>query len=181
MALASLGIGTSSAVPRSQLTPKLIVRESPIAGVGLYAVDRIELGEVCCRLAGRRMSDEEFGRYIAGRDHYSAFTIDEGVNLLQADDDPTTKGNHSCDPNMWLVDAVTVVARRPISRGDEATIDYALLTVDPTWTMRCDCRTALCRQVVTGNDWRRAELRTRYEGHWSPFIQQRIREASARA
>ena len=165
----------SASIPLWALNPKLIARESPIAGFGLYAANRIEGGEVCCRLAGELMTDAEFGRYIAGRDHYSALAVDEGVNLVQSDNDPTTKGNHSCDPNMWMADAVTVVARRPVPIGDEATIDYALLTVDPTWTMLCNCQTDLCRHVVTGNDWRLAELRARYEGHWSPFIERRIR------
>ena len=98
-------------MPQSELNPKLIVRESPIAGFGLYAIGQIERGEVCCCLAGEPMTDEEFGRYIATRDHYSALAIDEGVNLVQSDEDPATKGNHSCDPNMWMADAVTVITR----------------------------------------------------------------------
>jgi hypothetical protein len=164
-----------------ELNPKLVVQESPIAGFGLYAIGWIERGELCCRLAGELMTDEEFGRYVRGRDHYSALAIDEGVNLVQSDDDPTTKGNHSCDPNMWMADAVTVVACRPVRVGDEATIDYALMTVDPAWTMRCNCQTDLCRHVVTGNDWRLVELRTRYRGHWSPFIERRFRNAATSA
>ena len=150
MALASLGLGTSSVVPRSQLTPKLIVRESPIAGFGLYAVDRIELGEVCCRLAGRRMSDEEFGRYIAGRDHYNAFTIDEGVNVLQAEDDPTTKGNHSCDPNTYVKTIASkrlVLALRDIATGEEITYDYCINgSGDTVWT--CACGASRCRHMI---------------------------------
>jgi hypothetical protein len=69
----------------------------------------------------------------------------------------------------------TFVARRPIAAGDETTIDYALLTVEPTWSMACKCASALCRELVTGEDWRLPELRARYEGHWSPFIERRIR------
>jgi uncharacterized protein len=164
-----------------ELNPKLVVQESPIAGFGLYAIGWIERGVLCCRLAGEVMTDDEFGRYVRGRDHYSALAIDEGVNLVQSDDDPTTKGNHSCDPNMWMADAVTVVACRPVRVGDEATIDYALMTVDPAWAMLCNCQADLCRHVVTGNDWRLVELRTRYRGHWSPFIERRFRNAATSA
>lgn len=127
------------------------------------------------------MTDEEFGRYIVGRDKYSAMAVDEDLNLVQVDDDPTAKGNHSCEPNLWLADAVTIVARGPIPAGAEATIDYALLTVDRKWTMRCNCGTGACRHVVTGNDWRRKDLRARYAGHWSPFIERRIRAEDADA
>jgi hypothetical protein len=161
--------------PSSWLNPKLIVRESRIAGLGLFAIARVERGEVCCRLAGELMTDKQFRVYVSGRARYSALAVDERLHLVQSDDDPTTKGNHSCDPNMWLADSVAVVARRPITPGDEATIDYALLTVEPSWSMECKCGSVLCRELVTGEDWRLPELRARYEGHWSPFIDRRIR------
>jgi hypothetical protein len=161
--------------PSSWLNPKLIVRGSPIAGLGLFAIAPVERGEECCRLAGELMTDRRFREHVAGRARYSALAVDERLHLVQSDDDPTTNGNHSCDPNMWLADSLTVVARRPIVAGDEATIDYALLTVEPTWSMECKCGSALCRELVTGEDWRLPELRARYEGHWSPFIERRIR------
>jgi uncharacterized protein len=160
--------------PSSWLNPKLTVRESPIAGLGLFAIAPVERGEQCCRLAGELMTDNRFRLHVAGRARYSALAVDEQLHLVQSDDDPTTKGNHSCDPNMWLADTLTVVARRPIAAGDEATLDYALLTVEPTWSMECKCGSALCRELVTGEDWRLPELRARYEGHWSPFIERRI-------
>jgi uncharacterized protein len=174
--VASAKIGAVPAPgPSSWLNPKLIVRESRIAGLGLFTIAPVEHGEVCCRLAGELMTDERFRMHVAGRARYSALAVDERLHLVQSDDDPTTKGNHSCDPNMWLADSVTVVARRPIAAGDEATIDYALLTVEPTWSMVCNCGSALCRELVRGEDWRLSELRARYEGHWSPFIERRIR------
>jgi len=40
--------------------------------------------------------------------------------------------------------------------------------------MSCTCRAAQCRGVVTGADWKRADLQHRYEGHWPPGLQQRI-------
>jgi hypothetical protein len=161
--------------PSSWLNPKLIVRESPIAELGLFAIAPVERSEQCCRLAGELMSDNRFRVHVAGRARYSALAVDERLHLVQSDDGPTTKGNHSCDPSMWLADSLTVVARRPITAGDEATIDYALLTVEPTWSMVCKCGSALCRELVTGEDWRLPGLRARYEGHWSPFIERRIR------
>lgn len=161
--------------PSSWLNPKLIVRESPIAGLGLFAIACVECGEACCRLAGELMTDKRFRLHVAGRVRHSALAVDERLHLVQSDDDPTTKGHHSCDPNMWLADSLTVVACRPIAAGHETTIDYALLTVEPTWSMDCKCGSALCRELVTGEDWRLPELRARYEGHWSPFIERRSR------
>ena len=156
------------------LNPKLVVAASPIAGLGLRAVVEIAECEVCCRLGGTLMNDDEFASYIAGRDRYSALAIDEGLNLVQSDNDDTTKGNHSCDPNLWLRDARMVVARVGIAAGDEATIDYALMTVDPNWSMECNCGATRCRGRITGDDWRSPELQPIYREHWSPFIERRI-------
>jgi hypothetical protein len=120
------------------------------------------------------MDDPAFAAYVAGRPRYSALAVGEGTHLVQNDSDLATKGNHSCDPNMWMGDAVTIMARRRIDVGSEATVDYALMTVNEDWSMVCNCRSVLCRGVVRGGDWRRTDLRQRYRGHWSPFIEQRI-------
>jgi hypothetical protein len=111
-----------------------------------------------------------------GPDAHSSLAIGEGRNLVQDPDDPATYGNHSCDPNAWLVDEVTIVARREIAAGEEITIDYATMSGYEAWTMTCRCgaRQPECRRAVTGGDWRRADLQQRYASHWSPFLERRI-------
>jgi hypothetical protein len=44
--------------------------------------------------------------------------------------------------------------------------------------MDCACGSPLCRETVTGGDWRRAELRQRYGEHWIPMLLDRISAAS---
>jgi hypothetical protein len=34
--------------------------------------------------------------------------------------------NHSCDPNVWMIDEVTLAARRDIAKGEEVVADYAM-------------------------------------------------------
>jgi hypothetical protein len=75
----------------SWLNPKLIVRESQIAGLGLFAIAPAERGEVCYRLAGELMTDERFRVHVAGRASYSALAVDERLHLVQSDDDPATR------------------------------------------------------------------------------------------
>jgi hypothetical protein len=74
-----------------------------------------------------------------------------------------------------MLDARTVGARRDIAAGEELTVDYALFSVVPEWRMDCHCGSSRCRGVVTGNDWRLLELQQRYAGHFSPFINARMR------
>jgi len=109
-------------------------------------------------------------------------TVGEGLYLAARldpqEEDLTDYINHSCDPNVWMSDAVTLSARRFIAAGEELTIDYCLFEGDedhvPAWT--CRCGSAHCRGRFTGRDWRRADLQERYRGHFSPFVEARIRE-----
>ena len=160
--------------PASWLSPKLEVAPSQIEGLGLFATMVIRAGEPVAVMGGTVLSDAEFDAYRRTVDRYSAAAIGEGFNVVQDRDDPLSRGNHSCDPNLWMTDEVTIASRRDIGAGEEATVDYALMTVDTTWSMECRCRTSLCRGAVTGADWRRPDLQARYQGHFSPFIARRI-------
>ncbi len=85
-------------------------------------------------------------------------------------------GNHSCDPNLWMADPITLSVRRDIRPGEEITIDYAVLSDDPTWVMPCSCGTPLCRGLVRGDDWRRSDLQERYRSHMVPYLVRRFEE-----
>ena len=157
---------------RSWLDPRVDVRVSEIEGNGLFARAMIERDAVVASLRGRVLTDAEFDALTFEK--YSALAIGENQHLLLNADDPVTFGNHSCDPNLWMGDATTVIARRDIQPDEELTIDYALHTVSAAWSMPCRCGSPLCRQRVTGNDWRLPPLQVRYEGHFSPFINARV-------
>jgi hypothetical protein len=55
-------------------------------------------------------------------------------------------------------------------------VDYALYTVSGWWSMPCRCSSPLCRGIVTGDDWRRPELVSRYRGHLAPVVARRVSE-----
>jgi SAM-dependent methyltransferase len=99
------------------------------------------------------------GLYLAGRDE----VLDDCIN-------------HSYDPNVWMQDQVTLVARRDIAVGDELTIDYALFEETEEWVgpWQCRCGSDLCRGGHSGRAWRRVDLQERYGDHFSPFINARI-------
>lgn len=167
--------------PRSWLDPRVAVRASPIEGLGLFAAAAIGAGEVVARWGGTPIADDALpaleARWRETGGPYSCAAIGEGISLHQAVDNPLRYGNHSCDPNLWLADATTEIARRDIAAGEELTFDYALATAVP-WSMPCRCGSPLCRGLITGDDWRDPALRARYRGHFSPFIEARIGRAS---
>jgi SET domain-containing protein len=157
--------------PRSSLSDALVIGLSGIEGNGIFARRDIHPGEVVIVFGGMVIDD---ARLEAGHPH-SSLAIAEGRHLLHAADDPAQYLNHSCDSNAWMRDDVTVIARRRIEAGEELTLDYALVTVNPNWGMGCNCGASTCRGAATGNDWQRVVLQRRYEGHFSPFINDRIR------
>jgi hypothetical protein len=148
----------------------------------MFALASIRVGETVVIWGGTVFTgaDVEAGLAAEG----STVAIDEGLYLGAPDgsydrerDDRGDFINHSCDPNVWMGDEVTSVARRDILPGQELTMDYAMIREDDSlvWRFECRCGSALCRGKVTGRDWRLPELQARYAGYFSPFINQRIR------
>lgn len=90
--------------------------------------------------------------------------------------------NHGCDGSLWMASPVQLVSRREITAGEELTADYALWLSDESYVMRerCKCGSDVCRGVITGKDWRRPDVRARYLGHCSPFLNSLIQNEGYR-
>ena len=133
----------------SWCTPKLEVRKSHIHGLGLFAREAIEAGEVCVRVDGREIDDAALDALAARGKPYSACALGPGRHLLQTDDDLTRFGNHSCDPSLEWDGDRTLRAARAIAAGEEATVDYAPMSRSG-WAMPCTCGAPQCRGTVEG-------------------------------
>ena len=46
--------------------------------------------------------------------------------------------------------------------------------ITPTTALRAAAARKMCRGKLTENDWKRADVRTRYRGHFHPEVQKRI-------
>jgi hypothetical protein len=127
-----------------------------------------------------------WGGLVIGREEYDpalhrprgTTCIDEAHYLTTPVGEPDLVDelmNHSCDPNLWMGDEVTVLAMRPIAAGEELTMDYACWSdYEHVFTRSCGCRTVPCRGVITGYDWRIPSLQARFEGHFLPYLNRRI-------
>ena len=159
--------------------PRIEFRTSRISGNGMFAREPIKNGEAVCIVGGTVMTDEEFVAFQATYRNYNAIQIDDHLHLVE---DPqvtlTLEGsmNHSCDSSTWMADEATLVARRDLKPGEEATVDYALFTTQSNWMLdrRCRCGSPHCRRIITGDDWMREDVQERYRNHFSPFINRRI-------
>ena len=164
----------------SYLSPKTEVRESRIHGRGLFAMADIAKGEIVA---------VKGGHIVDGKILREKITPQLGPVEIQIDDDlfiaPVTKeeressmlySNHSCDPNLGIRGAITFVAIRDIRAGEELTHDWAM-TDDDDYSVECNCGAPNCRKILTGKDWHRPELQTRYAGYFSAYLNRKIAEA----
>lgn len=153
----------------------VIVKDSAIAGRGLFATVPLDEETVVIRVGGRLVGIQELQRLIEMSDHYvDTLTVFEDVHLVLPAATTVHFGNHSCDPNLWHVGPYEIATRRPVRGGEELTIDYATQTGAPGFSMPCECGASTCRGVVTSEDRRRADLQARYAGHWVPALEERI-------
>ena len=157
----------------------LALRPSPVHGQGLFASEPIAAGKPVLIWGGDVYSDAELRAGKLPPGDWSFSMIDEGVFMFAPQSGWDYFVNHSCDPNLWMADEVTVVARRSIAPGEEISGDYAVWESDPDYRVEpCQCGTALCRGRFVGDDWQRGELQARYAGHFLPYIQRRIAQRS---
>jgi uncharacterized protein len=161
----------------SWMSSKLATKDSPVHGGGVFAVLFIKNGEVLVRWGGTVYTTKQL---LAGETNdQTACQIDDELYIA---DPPGTKlvgsdlMNHSCDPNTWMDNEVTISARRDIAVGEEVTADYALWVAYPGYITiaECHCGSPLCRHQITGDDWKLPELQKRYKGHFPPYLERRI-------
>ena len=127
------------------------------------------------QLGGRLITRAELDAMIVPDGVYiDCISVDDGIDLLIPPGQDVHFANHSCDPNIWHIDAYTLVARRNIAVDEEITLDYATQADAPGELFACLCGSELCRGSVSGQDWRRADLRERYGDHWVPVLLERI-------
>lgn len=166
-------------LPQTWNDSRIEIKKSSINGAGMFTCEAIKKGEAICIVGGIAMTESEFEEFQASHSTYNAIQIDEDLHLVEQPEITRALDgsmNHSCDSNIWMDDEVTLVARRDIEAGEEITVDYALFTTQPNWTLDnpCHCGSPHCRHTITGDDWKLKDVQERYRDHFSPFINRRI-------
>jgi SET domain-containing protein len=161
----------------SFISPKAIVRASPIHGRGLFAIEPIVRGEIVC-VKGGYIFDLAALRSLP--EWYQAAEIQIAEDLFigplseHEREGSMIYSNHSCDPNLGVQGQIVFVALRDILIDEELTHDWAM-TDDDDSRMECDCGAGTCRRIVTGQDWRRKDLQKKYRGYMSAYLTQKIK------
>lgn len=164
------------------LTDKCEVQNRDVTGgKAVYARDVLEPGELIAVWTGRIVSTEELDE-LPEEIRRHTVQVEEGLYLASHEPDEGPDFiNHSCEPNAGLDGQIAIVALTRIQPGEEVTIDYAMCDGSPYDEFDCACGSALCRGRVTGDDWRNPMLWERYAGHFSPYLERRIRALKRRS
>lgn len=162
------------------LSPKLAVQSCPDKpGLGVFAVEAVEPGELIAVWGGRIVSRTEAAALPPGERRY-VVQVEEAQYLAPLIPiDAAEYVNHCCQPNTGLVGQITLAALRRIEPGEEITFDYATTDSSDFLGFSCACAKSPCRGMVAPDDWRRADVQATNCGHFSPYLQRRIDKANS--
>ena len=144
---------------------RIMVRNSPIHGRGVFALRRIPKGTRIIEYKGNLITEKEadrrYSRIHENSPHTMLFSLDGGLVI-----DATRRGNsarwinHSCAPNCEIEEEghrIFIEARRDIRLGDELTYDYNLQigekhTKAAKREHACFCGSRRCRGTMLGEE-----------------------------
>jgi SET domain-containing protein len=136
------------------------IRESPIQGLGAFAIKHIPEGTRLIEYAGERLTPRQADeRYPDGdeRHHTFLFAIDDDVVVDAAVNGNDARFlNHSCDPNCDVViedKRLWIETIRDVDPGEELVYDYAFVLPErhtPAAKRRypCSCGSRNCRKTI---------------------------------
>lgn len=158
------------------INQKLVYRQSERHGMGFFAKEDLKKGEPVFVVSGVVVPRWDILEYRKKMGHIG----------IQIDDDfflcPTSKNdvmdtgaaNHSCKPNVGLMDSsVKVVAIKDIGVGEEIFADYAFFEsyFEP---FECRCGSRNCRGVIRPDDWKRRDIQEKYLEYFSPYLKRKV-------
>jgi hypothetical protein len=161
----------------SYRSPKTEVRDSQIHGRGLFALADLAKDEIVAVKGGHIINRKTLREKITPRLGPVEIQIDKDLFIAPVTDEERELSmlysNHSCDPNLGMRGEITFLAMRDIRAGEELTHDWAM-TDDDDYSVDCKCGALNCRKILTGKDWQRPDLQSRYAGYFSAYLAGRI-------
>jgi len=133
----------------------LLFHQSPIHGVGGFAVRRIYRGTRVIEYLGERISKSESLRRCAENNQF-IFSLNATEDLDgNVTWNPARWLNHSCDPNCEATlreDRIWLVALRGISPGEEITFNYGF-DLDNYKEYPCHCGSPACVGYIVAEEF----------------------------
>lgn len=165
-------------IPKSYRSKKIRFGVSKTHEVGMFAGEKIIKGERILTWGGRMGVDYINLKKVPEALKAKKHIVQWGEDLFSIEgdgDDPNYYINHSCDPNVWLINYFSLAAKRNIKKGEELTVDYSTWETSNFYSKwKCLCGSKTCRQIITGAEWKDKKFQKKYRGHFSPLVQKLI-------
>jgi len=165
----------------SYRSPKVELKgESKIADIGIFAIQKINQGELVAVKNGYILSKDDLDNIPEVCKAYLS-QIDDNLFLGPKQLDQIQRNgifiNHSCNPNVGVKGQITFFALRDIIEGEELTLDYSthFTKMMAMAGISCNCGSKQCRGRISGEDWKLKELQDRYGDFFSEYILRKIR------
>jgi SET domain-containing protein len=151
------------------------MRVTPGKGSGSFVVSKISKGEMVASFGGNVIDQSKLTNYAA--DRVSRSLQLNGDTYLLSGNNPEAGDmiNHSCKPNCGMAGTSSVQAIRDIEIEEELTFDYAMSDSSQYDEFNCACEKEGCREKVTGMDWQKKDLQTKYRNYFSSYIDKLIK------
>lgn len=159
------------------VSPKIEIKNSSIHGLGMYckAGEEIKPNEVVMIKGGYELHRNQMAAQKV-IDSYLPISDDLFLAAKTPEEENCVKLfiNHSCSPNVGMLNERTFVAMRSIKSGEELTMDYAFVD-NEDYRFKCYCGSPYCRETVTGFDWKNVEIQKKYYKYFSPYLQRKMK------
>jgi SET domain-containing protein len=157
------------------LTPKAQMRVTPGKGSGSFAVSKILKGETVASFGGHVINLSELSNHSPDRVSRS-LQLNEDVYLLSGMvPEAGDMINHSCEPNCGITGTSSVQALQDIDLGEELSFDYAMTDSSEYDEFICACGKNNCRGKITGKDWQKEEIQSKYKNYFGSYIEKLIK------
>jgi hypothetical protein len=146
----------------------VVVAESKIHGLGVFATRAFVEGEIILPIDDSRIVDDKHPlRPELGEQSYHCDYLAGGKVVLMRS--PERHINSCCDPNTYVktINGIRhVVARRPIKSGEEITCDY-IIDCHGGIVWQCSCGSSRCRGTIVSSFF---ELPVEWQLEYLPLL-----------
>lgn len=135
---------------KDRVSAMLVVRDSAIHGLGVFAQRDYAVGELIVWIDDSRVVDDDRPVLPGELAHHCDYLEAGRVVLMQ---EPERHINSSCDPSTYVRtvgDKCCVVARQEIHSGDEITYDY-IIDCHGGRVWQCRCGSSRCRCTIVAS------------------------------
>jgi hypothetical protein len=126
------------------------IKDSAIAGKGVFALTAFSLSERVAELTGSEIDADKLEELVQAGTVAWDDPLQVGPTRFIILDDFSRAINHSCDPNLGVRGSGELFALREIKSGEEITYDYATVVgkESAVWHMVCRCGAKICRKLI---------------------------------